>query len=139
IKLWDTANWAEKATLTGHEGPVNQVAFSPDGLRLASASGDKTARIWNVGTRAAEGEPVALPSEVRWVTFSPDGKSLASATDGLVKVWDLPQKRERCTLPGSAAGLAFGSRSDQLAVGACVWDLSVPPRRTHWLGRQNRT
>ncbi len=41
-----TGRWA--APLTGHEGDINAIAFSPDGKLLASGSSDTTALLWNV-------------------------------------------------------------------------------------------
>lgn len=64
------------------------LAFSPDGTRIVSASGNEL-RLWDARTGAAIGEPMAHYGPVYCVEFSPDGRRLvAGSHDGTVVLWD---------------------------------------------------
>ncbi|NER34741.1 MAG: hypothetical protein F6J93_12090 [Oscillatoria sp. SIO1A7] len=74
-------------TLRGHSGGVNSVTFSPDGNTIATASKDRTTRLWNQEgkeLKTLQGHDAGVTS----VSFSPDGDTLATAgRDGTVKLW----------------------------------------------------
>ncbi|MEU8027604.1 WD40 repeat domain-containing protein [Streptomyces sp. NPDC049099] len=80
--------------LSGHTGAVYLTSFSPDGKTLATASYDRTVRLWNVADRSRP-EPLGKPltGHTSWVSsavFSPDGHTLASAgDDGTIRLWDV--------------------------------------------------
>ena len=66
------------------------MAFSPDGKRIVSGSGDNTVRLWDADTGQPIGEPLTgHTGAVTSVAFSPDGKRIASGSgDNTVRLWD---------------------------------------------------
>ncbi len=70
---------------------VRQVAFSPDGERLAVGSSDKTAQIFRIedGLRPLLNPPIRHELGICEVAFSPDGSALGTASvDGVARLWD---------------------------------------------------
>ncbi|HPF39386.1 MAG TPA: serine/threonine-protein kinase [Phycisphaerae bacterium] len=96
VRLWDAATGASAGVLVGHREPVNDVAFSPDGRRVASC--DRSAlRMWNVDTASDHGVLRGHTYQVRDMDVSPDGAMLASIASELI-LWDLSRRSPVTTI-----------------------------------------
>jgi WD40 repeat protein len=107
------------------------VAFSPDGQRLATASWDQKARVWDAHSGQLLLECTGHTGGVRCVAFSPDGERLATASaDQTARVWDARTgaKLLQCRgHRGEVTGVAFSPDGLRLATAgddqtARVWD-----------------
>ncbi|NDJ76314.1 MAG: WD40 repeat domain-containing protein [Chloroflexi bacterium] len=101
ISISNASQVQELNVLTGHTAWIREVAWSPDGTRLASASGDQTVRVWDTAT----GEQITVfeghTASVSGVAWSPDGTQLASSSaDQTVRVWDVASGTQRVVLEG---------------------------------------
>lgn len=77
------------SSIPGHTEPVVSVAFSFDGRKLASGSGDTTVRFWDVQTETPLHTCKGHNHWVLCIAWSPDGKKLASACkNGTVIIWN---------------------------------------------------
>jgi len=121
-------------TLTVHLGPVASVAFSPDGIWLASDSWDGTIILWDVTTGQARFHLLGHTSLVYSVTFSPDGQFLASAgQDQTIRLWEVSSGMCISILQGhtgAVSSVVFSPDGKWLASGSddhtiCLWETST--------------
>jgi ribosome assembly protein 4 len=102
LMLWEPENSDKPiARLTGHVGVVNQVSFSPNGRMIASASFDKSIKIWDAKTGKFMMTLRGHVGPVYQVSWSGDSRLVVSGSkDSTAKVWDVTIGKLMCDLPG---------------------------------------
>ncbi|TWH43478.1 AAA-like domain-containing protein [Dulcicalothrix desertica] len=132
--------------LNGHQNEVYGVAFSPDGKTLASASKDKTIKLWNVTTGQQISSLTGHKNEVNSVAFSPDGKTLASASsDKTIKLWNVNTGQQISSLTGHknyVTSVAFSPDGKTLASASAdktikLWNVNTGQQTYSLTGHQD--
>jgi WD40 repeat protein len=95
IVLWETVTGKIRLQFPMNGGVASQLAFSPDGRIVASASSrGETIYLWDTGMGKEVGSFTGHRGWVSSLAFSPDGKTLASGgADTTVLVWDVSDYR----------------------------------------------
>ena len=119
VNLWETATGKFNGALIGHAGPVEVLAYSPDGKRLASGSADKTVRFWDPATLKEVAVLRGHENSVDWLYYSPDGLRICSVGGGSARLWDATTGRPVAVLGGPVRrlGVIFTPDSRRLVIG----------------------
>ena len=91
IWVYDAHTGEEIALYTGHSRPVTALAFSPDGVVLASGDDSGEVRLWRAGTGELLSvlQPDRADNKVMALVFTEDGTKLIGAGLGEIQVWEL--------------------------------------------------
>ncbi|KAK6124932.1 hypothetical protein DH2020_041343 [Rehmannia glutinosa] len=101
IFVWSMKTGRLLDVLSGHEGPVHGLMFSPTNAILASSSWDKTVRLWDIFEGKGGVEKFGHTHDVLTAVYRPDGKQLACSTlDGQIHFWDPLEGLEMFTIEG---------------------------------------
>lgn len=131
INLWNTGDWSLARTLSGHYEAVADLAFSPDGSRIASVGGiGWEGRIWDVKTGQAQNVKfdVAQGEGVTSVlAFSPDGQYLLKATVSNIKFLPMDPSKDGYLLESApnVHSLSFSPDGRLLALGSLDHSLRI--------------
>jgi WD40 repeat protein len=131
-----------RASLTGHVGPVRAVRWSPDGKLLASCGEDGQLKLWDPVSHRQTASIAAHLGGVNGLTFSQSGQFLASAgNDGAVKLWDVASRTLTATFfghLGSVRCVAIAGNGSNVVSGGDdgtvrFWQVGTrEPRATRW-------
>jgi hypothetical protein len=122
VEVWNPQTVTRVGELFAGEGPVAQIAYSPDGALVATASGDAV-RVWRTDTGDVVSTLERHPRGVMAVMFSPDGgRLLTTAGDMTAQVWDPRTGQRLMRAPAyrsftnvNAGGAVFGLDGTRVA------------------------
>jgi WD40 repeat protein len=133
ITIWDFAEGEKLTDLAGHEGYINDLAYSLDGNHLVSGGTDRTVKLWNLKNEELV-DTITLDNidYVNRVAFDPGGESIAYAIGGEIGIWNITARSLSYTINNQSRirGVIFDATGDLLAYGAGDGDSAGTPAIT---------
>jgi WD40 repeat protein len=140
IRLWDMEDRKNRRTLQWQSGGrCRALAFSHDGMLLASGGEDNAIHLRNVSSGAERANLHGHTAAILSLAFSPDGKTLASGgEDKTIRLWNLATGEQCAILQGHGTPvreLVFSPDGTTLASGSDdgmvkLWDIGAREVRT---------
>ncbi|WP_127506299.1 NACHT and WD40 repeat domain-containing protein [Actinoplanes solisilvae] len=103
VRVTDLAT-GRTTDLGGHTGSVRALAWSADGVHIASSGDDQAVRIWDAVTGEHRRDLDHRGGSVRAVAFTPDGRLLATGGDH-IRLWDLATGDLAAEAPGHGSSV----------------------------------
>lgn len=125
---------SDQQSLRGHVSFIRQIAFSADGSKLATASLDRTIKIWSVPTGKLLTTLAGHKEVIRSLKFSPDGETIVSADDvGKIAFWNVATGEKKADCQGghcSVNSLSYTRNGQFLGAGledgaVEIWDVKT--------------
>ncbi|MYF55683.1 WD40 repeat domain-containing protein [Candidatus Poribacteria bacterium] len=150
VWLYDTQTGDALSLFTGHESAVRSVAFSPDGVTVASGSGlgdHKSIRLWDTNTGEHRMIYFGIRNDVGDLAFSPDGLLLVSGDrSGNVILWDMTTGERKHNLLGNSEQVlevVFSPDGKTVAIASLdndihAWDVETGQPKHKYSGHTNR-
>jgi general transcriptional corepressor TUP1 len=136
-QVWDIQSRTIRNSFSGHEQDIYSLDFARDGKTIASGSGDRTVRLWDIET-SSNILTLTIEDGVTTVAISPDTRYVAAGSlDKSVRVWDIQHGYlvERLEGPDghkdSVYSVAFSPSGKDLVSGSLdktikMWELTAP-------------
>jgi WD40 repeat protein len=138
VRVWEVETGKQLAELSGHSIEACSVAFSPDGMLVASGGADRICLLWDVTTGRAVAKTQEQTGRIETICFSPDGQLIVTGADnGEIVVWDKELKRLRKVGDGTGkvSSLVFSPDGRTLASGH---DDVLIEKRMHGFAEETR-